>query len=683
MTLQELQQKGQVKALTINDLKNKGDIKVVQSTQEKPSLIQNIKSDIIKRAENLVTIADISGKGRQQSLASGALQTAGQAAGALGDIGFEIAKKLLPSFIKEPIKAGIKTVAETQPAQKAISSITSWSEQHPEAAKNLVATLNLVTADLPIARLAAGGTKLISKGVSKIAGTLEKSSVKATEKETGAFLRKLITPEQTKLVKEAQVARTIEKGKGIFKRSEILPTKEQLSIESVLKETPVSQKNTYQQNYNIIKNINTNLAKELEKKVAETKFIIPKKETIAKLNNAVVKLSESPLITGDAEIMANRLIEGAKKFISQNPGTGSGLLKARKEFDSWVLSQKPKAFDAKAENAFTIANREVRNTINNLLESKAPNVGVKQALTTQHNLYKALDIIAPKAATEADSAIGRSLQKIGEVLGIKNKAVQATAAVAGIGGLGAAATFAPIVAGVGIPSYLVYKAGKFVINPKTRKTIANVLSKSEKALKTMTNPVKIKALEEANTKLKSYFKNIKPGLTIQDVSKTPLKQVEKTPLKSNLDPTNFKTAEDYVKAQGTPVYRGGQDLSSSNVTNSGISVSNGKQVATDFAKQKGGSVSENIISKNAKIIDYKDIPSVKFKNINDYSPELDTGNKQIWKDLEIEYQKAINYAKQNGYDGVKLPLEGETRIINADVIKTKSQLTDIWNKANK
>lgn len=143
----------------------------------------------------------------------------------------------------------------------------------------------------------------------------------------------------------------------------------------------------------------------------------------------------------------------------------------------------------------------------------------------------------------------------------------------------------------------------------------------------------------------------------------------------------YKSAEEFMKAQGQPVYRGGIDLSKEKITNAGISVSKGKNVAEDFAKQNGGKVEEIIILPNAKIVDYSDIPNIKFKNLNDYSPELDTGNRQIWKDLEVEYQKAIDWAKLNGYDGVKLPLEGETRVINPDVLKTKSQLTDIWKKA--
>lgn len=168
-------------------------------------------------------------------------------------------------------------------------------------------------------------------------------------------------------------------------------------------------------------------------------------------------------------------------------------------------------------------------------------------------------------------------------------------------------------------------------------------------------------------------KQILPKQSIkQNVKSQPLIQEAK----------KYKSAEEFVNSQGNIVYRGGQEISSNNITNSGISVSTSKNVASDFAKQKGGSVSENIISKDAKILNYKDVPGVNFKYLNDYSPELDNGNKQIWKDLEVEYQKAIDYAKKNGYDAVKLPLEGETRIINKDIIKTKSQLEDIWNKAN-
>jgi hypothetical protein len=144
----------------------------------------------------------------------------------------------------------------------------------------------------------------------------------------------------------------------------------------------------------------------------------------------------------------------------------------------------------------------------------------------------------------------------------------------------------------------------------------------------------------------------------------------------------YKTADEFVKAQGQTVYRGGENVTSEKITQSGISVSKGRNVAEDFAKQKGGEVESMVISKDAKVADYADIPNVKYKELNDYSPILDKGDKKIWKDLEAEYQQAINWARKNNYDAVKLPLEGETRIINPFILKPKSELKQIWEQAN-
>lgn len=153
-------------------------------------------------------------------------------------------------------------------------------------------------------------------------------------------------------------------------------------------------------------------------------------------------------------------------------------------------------------------------------------------------------------------------------------------------------------------------------------------------------------------------------------------------LDSQPSANNQSTFDDFIKKQGGIIYRGGENLSDEKITNSGISFSSNKKVAEDFSKEKGGVVSEYVISPDTKIVDFKDIPNVKFKNLNDYSAELDTGDKQIWKDLEIEYQKAVDWAKQNNFDAVKLPLEGEIRVINKDKIKSKQELQNDFDNNN-
>lgn len=140
----------------------------------------------------------------------------------------------------------------------------------------------------------------------------------------------------------------------------------------------------------------------------------------------------------------------------------------------------------------------------------------------------------------------------------------------------------------------------------------------------------------------------------------------------------YKSAEEFVKAQPT-IYRGG--------TSDGKYFSTHESIAADFAKNRGGSVSEHAISPEAKVVNYDDIPTAQYKGINDYNMERYGSGKDLLSfqngKLEADYTKAEKWAKQNGYDAVKFPTEGEIRVINDKAIVPKSQLTDIWNKANK
>ena len=90
----------------------------------------------------------------------------------------------------------------------------------------------------------------------------------------------------------------------------------------------------------------------------------------------------------DVDKLLNKMIS----LIEENKGSGSGVLKARKAYDAWVKSQKPKVFSAETENAFSIANREIRQTLNTILDEKAVSVSVKEELKSQSNLFNAPDI---------------------------------------------------------------------------------------------------------------------------------------------------------------------------------------------------------------------------------------------------------------------------------------------------
>lgn len=494
-----------------------------------PGVMQRISSDFAARRKNVADITDATVKG-EQTPAEALLQNAGEVVGGAFDIPTEIAKSVIPKPVKDVVKKGVSALGGVinkvaEPLAKAMSPSDIYgqaSKFHQEAAdlyhqaalekdltkqakmradaKNIEDTAQAIikTGDsvqsglgrasrnveaginvgslLPVGEGVGVGAKGAGKALESVGGALERSGTEAIDAAKQSFAQDLVKPLEDKASKIADVSRTTEKGIGPFKRSVIAPTPEEVRAAEAVSQVPgVSPKNTLQQNFNAIQSENIINAGQLVSDVKLNDFAIPKKEVISRVNAVKGILDQSPIIVGDAKKTADKLLAGAQKFIQENDGTGSGLLQARKDYDQWVLSQKPAAFDAKAENAFTIANREIRKSMTNLLDEYAPNAKVKESLGKQSALYDAMENIAPKAADEANTAIGRALQRVGKVLGTKNKIIQGIAAGVGIGGLGAAATFAPAVAGLGIPAYVLYRAGKFVMSPELRVNIGKLL----------------------------------------------------------------------------------------------------------------------------------------------------------------------------------------------------------------
>lgn len=130
----------------------------------------------------------------------------------------------------------------------------------------------------------------------------------------------------------------------------------------------------------------------------------------------------------------------------------------------------------------------------------------------------------------------------------------------------------------------------------------------------------------------------------------------------------YATPEEFVKAQGTPVYRGARTpelKETSGDLGTGFYFTKDNGLAKIYAKNTG-MVHEYVIDPRAKIVDQSKIP---------YGV-----NREEW-------------ATQNGYDGISYKQgsyadtaefkDSENILIyNKDVIKTRSQLTEIWKKAN-
>jgi hypothetical protein len=164
--------------------------------------------------------------------------------------------------------------------------------------------------------------------------------------------------------------------------------------------------------------------------------------------------------------------------------------------------------------------------------------------------------------------------------------------------------------------------------------------------------------------------------------------IEKTP-QPTPDPTaaleqealKYKSAEEFVRAQGSPLYRGGHTYDQSLVTDRGVSMATSKENAQWFAggygpdaAKSGKTIEKLYLKPDSKILNLNDVP----KDVLDGFKKLNSGNTTLNEELAL-----VNYARKQGYDAIDLAPwgEAEVRVINKDVIRTKQQLTDLYNQS--
>lgn len=477
---------------------------VSTASENKPTFVSNLKGAFTEGLSKIKSGFQTTQKGAiNKDLTQGATE---QVRGALGMASGAISTAFSP--LTATVQTGLQKTGIDKPISNVVTGISDKIANIPSLQKFAMENPNAeeVISDL-INVIGIAYAPQTAKGVSKITQPvvgeilqkggqlLQTGTEDAIKASKLAGIQKILQPVESKVSKLEAVPRTQEK--GILGTKTVQPTPREISMYSTVAEIPnVNPKNTFQSNYNATREYNINLAKQLESDISNNNFLIPRKETISRLNKAASTLEESPVIVGDAQKTAQRLIEGAKKFINESDGTALGILEARKKYDSWVKSQKPKAFDANTENAFTIANKEVRSTLNDLLIEKAPNVNVKGSLQKQSMLYDALDILQEKAASEGKNKITRTLNRVGQTIGTKNKGVQTLVSLGLLGGLGTAATMALPTTLIGSAGYLLYRGGKWVVSPQVRKAVGDILETSGNKL----NPADKKILEQLSGK---------------------------------------------------------------------------------------------------------------------------------------------------------------------------------------
>lgn len=336
---------------------------------------------------------------------------------------------------KSAVGAGKSAIANVTKAPATAADISTTVQNHLTTGKMIadntpgIDTQALIenTKKEMVAGLQGEGMKDAAKAVSKLNPadfeSLDDFGKAAKSAATPKWLRDLTTSAQT-TGKSGTLTQAIKQGRveegGVVAGRTIAPDAHQLAIEDTIKDIPgVAKGKTLLENSNAIHDEIGNTAQDLRTQLADRDIqpIVTQEKWNEYLDGVKADIEENPLITGDAQTTADKIL---KKFQSLLPAdkdiTATDVLDARQGLDRWIKNLgKSAAFDPKTENAVSIALRATRQGANELIADAAPDVAVADLLRRQSLLFDAIDAIAPKAAKEAGSTLGRILAGV-EVL---------------------------------------------------------------------------------------------------------------------------------------------------------------------------------------------------------------------------------------------------------------------------
>ena len=459
--------------------------------QQPKGFFDRVSEDLATREARIQEIRQF-----EQTPAERGLQEAGQAAGAIFDVTGEVLTEagrgisaITPEAIKQPIADVAEDVGsaivDSPVGQLGIKAIQegaevydSFKQRFPRAARNIEAAANVGLAVAPVKTPVrpAKVTPIGRAGEAVTgAGTQQAARIKKQ------FVDDLVLPKQTPTEIARQAGRTAEE--GLLRRRVVELSPAQKDIAGEVAKLPVKRNRSLVHNHNIISKAVDKEARSLEKRLKRLRIAFPRKEFDASLNRATERILANPVMVGNAETTARRLIAEYSKILDDVPMTPAGLLQARRRFDKTVTSFRPTAFDSQTENAFSVVVKELRNTTNDFIDNAAKGVAVKRSLKKQSDLLGAMDNIAPKMASEADNALSRLWQNTTRILPLRGEFNQTLAALVGVGGLGASALFAPfftkaLLAGVGSTA-----AFRAVTGPQAKRALGALLSNTDEAIR--------------------------------------------------------------------------------------------------------------------------------------------------------------------------------------------------------
>lgn len=228
---------------------------------------------------------------------------------------------------------------------------------------------------------------------------------------------------------KGKVLNRVQEG-GILGERTVKPTKLEVEAGTELSKIPgYDPSATKLAKYQLAQNEIAKRGQELETKLDAEKIIVPKKQVVNIVKNAIADTTKDSLLIQRADPAVKNYVRVLENAVNQSDGTLGGILRLRKTLDSVYENARGKlAFGSDKLSALDEIHTSSRNALTQYLVDNAK-TDVKSALRSQWNLYRASDELKFMAEKEAGSIIGRLMQQYPR----STKAVKMVGKAAGLG----------------------------------------------------------------------------------------------------------------------------------------------------------------------------------------------------------------------------------------------------------
>jgi len=429
------------------------------------------------------------GKGWQQgNPIEGAIQGGGKIVGGIGDIAGDAigsAYKAVGSPLKEEATQAIDYLSNTAPVKSGIELMKSagqayddFKQENPELGKTTDALGRHIEASTAIGTLMAPTPGKVTTRTNVWSG-LNKANKEALKNTRKSKVLQMIEPENKKGAGNLNVDAH---GNHIYEHSpwEMEVADEIVKVPDLKTSAPLAK------NHNVLRREATKLREQMEAKIKKAgNPEIDMDALDKKLEYITENLNDMEggfALVGNSEDQARNLLVELRKILKKSDGTAIGVMEARREFDHKVRNAFGDVYNADRETAKSIANRWIRDTLNETVNDSVSGVNVLNSLQRQHKLLYAADDLLGKAYKERDTVIGRLVQNTENALGIKLPTTPLALGATGAAGVGlvagapAAAGAAAAIAGL----YAGYKGATWLGTAAGRQWMIRVVKAIEK-----------------------------------------------------------------------------------------------------------------------------------------------------------------------------------------------------------